>query len=123
MLIGWVKLRGLTVLATFVFALLAIAVFPEIANAHGKANPTALSTENVAYENVDAGHVNEPTLASSHCHSSIGQDCSTQIGFLVASHILVGAVGYNVSTPVYSSLPTGWLLPFDPPPPRVLSRD
>ena len=119
MLIGRMKLRGHTILATFVLAMLAIAMFPEIANAHGKANPMTLSTENTTNE--DAGHVNKPTVTSSHCHSSIGQDCSTLIGFLVASHILFEAVGNKVSAPVYRSLRTGWLLLFDPPPPRALS--
>ncbi len=119
MLFGWVKKRGLSILVTFLFALMAVAVFPEIANAHGNADPIAISTDSTAY--VDTGHVNEPSKTSSHCHSNSGQDCSTQIASLITSGILSKTTSFDVSVHFYTTLRTGWLLSFDPPPPRVLS--
>ncbi|PHQ99863.1 MAG: hypothetical protein COB39_01455 [Marinosulfonomonas sp.] len=119
MLIGWVRKRGLSILVTFLFALMSIAVFPEIANAHGNADRIAICAENAAY--VDAGHVNEPSYACTHCHSNFGQDCSTQIAFLITSSILSKTASFDVSVRFYTNLRTGWLLSFDPPPPRVLS--
>jgi len=119
MLIGWVKKRGLSILATLVIALIAIAVFPETSNAHGIPDPITISAENAAY--VDTGHVNEPSYTGSHCHSSFGQDCSTQIAFLITSDTITNMASFYVSTPFYNTLSTGWLLSFDPPPPRVLS--
>jgi|GEM_PF-3385037 len=119
MLIGWVKKRGLSILATFLFALMAIAVFPEIANAHGNADPIAISPDSMAY--VDTGHVNEPPNTSSHCHSGSGQDCSTQIAFLIRTNISSNATSFDDSVPFYNTPSSGWLLSFDPPPPRVQS--
>ena len=119
MLIGWVKKRGLSILATLVIALIAIAVFPETSNAHGIPDPITISAENAAY--VDTGHVNEPSYTGSHCHSSFGQDCSTQIVFLITSGTLAINTSLDVSVPLYNPLSIGWSPSFDPPPPRVQS--
>jgi len=119
MLIGWAKKRGLSILAILVFALLAVAMFPEVANAHGAPDLTTIVSENKTY--VDTDLVNEPARASSHCHSAFGQDCSTQIAFLITSDTITNMASFYVSTPFYNTLSTGWLLSFDPPPPRVLS--
>ena len=119
MLIGWMKKRGLSILPAFLFTLMAVTVFPEIVNAHGNADPIAISPDSTAY--VDTGHVTEPSRTNSHCHSDSGQDCSTQIAFLIASNILPKTTRFDVSVHFYITLRTGWLLSFDPPPPRVLS--
>ncbi len=119
MLIDRVYKRGLSILSTLVIALLAIAVFPETGNAHGTPDSIVISAENAEY--VDAGYVNEPSYASNHCHSTSGQDCSTQIAFLIASGILATNISLDASVPLYDPLSTGWSLSFDPPPPRVLS--
>ena len=121
MLIGGLGKHGLTVLATFVFAFMAFAVLPVAANAHGKAGLMLISAENAA--TIVIGPLEEPARASPHCHSSLGQDCSTLIAFLMTSGNLAKTAGFDVLSPVYNALRTGWLLPFDPPPPRVFSRD
>jgi len=119
MLICWAKKRGLSILAIPLFALLAIAMFPEVANAHGAPDLTPVVSENKTY--VDTDLAIDPARASSHCHSVSGQDCSTQIAFLITSGTITNMASFDVSTAFYNTLSTGLLLSFDPPPPRVLS--
>jgi len=120
-LIEWVKNRGLSIFATLVFALFAFAVFSKDANAHGNSDQVNIVPENAAYVDVDTGHVNDPSYASSHCHSISGQDCSTQFAFIITFGTLAKTTNFDVFVSFYRALRTDWLLSFDPPPPRVQS--
>ena len=118
-MIGRFNKHCFSMLAAFVFALLAFTVFPAAANAHGVQNTTSKFTEKASY--VDVSHVKKPSYANSHCHSDFGQDCSTQIAFLITSVALSTDTDFDVVIPIYNTSSTGWALSFDPPPPRVLS--
>ncbi len=112
--------RGLSVLASLVLALIAIAVFPEAGNAHGIPGAATISSGHSSYP--DAGQnaypASEPSYTNSHCHSNTSQDCSTQVAFLIPSVVLAYDASTGAIAPVISTLRNSWLLSFDPPPPR-----
>lgn len=103
MLIDWAINRGLSILATLVFA---FAVVPESASAHGNANPIPSASENAAYVDLDTDHVIGPSYTGSHCHSSSGQDCSTQFVFIITSDTLANTTNFDVFVSFYHTLRT-----------------
>lgn len=117
MRVGWTNRGRLSFQAALAFILLVFAVFPETANAHG--NSFSITPEGAAH--IDSGLSADASNAKSHCHSTPGQDCTTQAAFLNIASFSATTTHFDVSVPFYDTHGKNWLLSFDPPPPRIQS--
>jgi hypothetical protein len=103
-----------TIRAALFCVMLVVASLPQVANAHGVADPDASSVDLTI-----GTHSNPRHMASGRCLG--GQECSVQAIFLAQPDGQITAGAPDAPYQSGEFWVDSWLMAFDPPPPRQVA--